>query len=187
MEALSHLRGLIAALDEALVDALCARARLRLNEPLYALPDDPAPALQALAGAFAESATPAGRVRVLRLPYLRLLLPALCEAGRDEGGAACLSADAACLDALARRLALSVHVATRKREAIPDALAKDAAERRHAMLESLAMYSDSLMEKLLAEEQPAAYKDVDVVVDVVHRAGLSLKVARLRPLGVIKG
>jgi tRNA-splicing ligase RtcB len=39
----------------------------------------------------------------------------------------------------------------------------------------------------LAEEQPAAYKDVDVVVDVVHAAGLSLKVARLRPLGVIKG
>ena len=39
----------------------------------------------------------------------------------------------------------------------------------------------------LAEEQPAAYKDVDVVVDVVHRAGLSTKVARLKPLGVIKG
>lgn len=39
----------------------------------------------------------------------------------------------------------------------------------------------------LAEEQPLAYKDVDVVVDVVHRAGLSTKVARLRPLGVIKG
>ena len=39
----------------------------------------------------------------------------------------------------------------------------------------------------LAEEQPAAYKDVDLVVDVVHRAGLSSKVARLRPVGVIKG
>ncbi|NBT14513.1 MAG: RtcB family protein, partial [Planctomycetia bacterium] len=39
----------------------------------------------------------------------------------------------------------------------------------------------------LAEEQPSAYKDVDLVVDVVHRAGLSTKVARLRPLGVIKG
>lgn len=39
----------------------------------------------------------------------------------------------------------------------------------------------------LAEEQPLAYKDVNLVVDVVHRAGLSLKVARLRPLGVIKG
>jgi tRNA-splicing ligase RtcB len=41
--------------------------------------------------------------------------------------------------------------------------------------------------KGLAEEQPRAYKDVDIVVDVVHRAGLSTKVARLRPIGVIKG
>lgn len=41
--------------------------------------------------------------------------------------------------------------------------------------------------KGLAEEQPDAYKDVNVVVDVVHRAGLSKKVARLRPIGVIKG
>ena len=41
--------------------------------------------------------------------------------------------------------------------------------------------------KGLAEEQPAAYKDVSLVVDVVHRAGLAKKVARLRPLGVVKG
>ncbi len=41
--------------------------------------------------------------------------------------------------------------------------------------------------KGLAEEQPAAYKDVDRVVEVVHKAGLSRKVARLRPVGVIKG
>ena len=41
--------------------------------------------------------------------------------------------------------------------------------------------------KGLAEEQPAAYKDVDLVVDVVHRAKLASKVARLRPLGVVKG
>lgn len=39
----------------------------------------------------------------------------------------------------------------------------------------------------LAEEQPEAYKDVNLVVDVVHRAGLSKKVARMRPIGVIKG
>lgn len=39
----------------------------------------------------------------------------------------------------------------------------------------------------LAEEMPEAYKDISNVVDVVHRAGLSKKVARLRPLGVIKG
>ncbi len=41
--------------------------------------------------------------------------------------------------------------------------------------------------KGLAEEQPAAYKDVNLVVDVVHRAGLSQKVARMRPIGVSKG
>ena len=39
----------------------------------------------------------------------------------------------------------------------------------------------------LEEEMPEAYKDVSNVVDVVHNAGLSLRVARLRPLGVIKG
>jgi tRNA-splicing ligase RtcB len=39
----------------------------------------------------------------------------------------------------------------------------------------------------LAEEQPKAYKNVDDVVDVVHQADLSRKVARMRPIGVIKG
>ena len=39
----------------------------------------------------------------------------------------------------------------------------------------------------LAEEASLAYKDVAEVVSVAHGAGLSRKVARLRPLGVIKG
>jgi tRNA-splicing ligase RtcB len=39
----------------------------------------------------------------------------------------------------------------------------------------------------LAEEAPHAYKDVDRVVDVVHAARLARKVARLVPLGVLKG
>ncbi len=39
----------------------------------------------------------------------------------------------------------------------------------------------------LAEEMSEAYKDVSNVVEVVHRAGISRKVARLHPLGVIKG
>lgn len=39
----------------------------------------------------------------------------------------------------------------------------------------------------LAEEAPSAYKDVQQVVDVVHNAGISRRVARLRPIGVIKG
>jgi tRNA-splicing ligase RtcB len=39
----------------------------------------------------------------------------------------------------------------------------------------------------LAEEQPAAYKDVSLVAEAVQAAGISRKVARLRPIGVIKG
>ncbi|HEY7334194.1 MAG TPA: RtcB family protein [Bryobacteraceae bacterium] len=39
----------------------------------------------------------------------------------------------------------------------------------------------------ILEEIPEAYKDVDEVIEVVHRAGLARKVARLRPIGVIKG
>jgi tRNA-splicing ligase RtcB len=39
----------------------------------------------------------------------------------------------------------------------------------------------------ILEEVPEAYKDVDEVIEVVHRAGLARKVARLLPMGVIKG
>ena len=39
----------------------------------------------------------------------------------------------------------------------------------------------------LAEEASEAYKDVSEVVDVTHKAGISRKVARARPIGVIKG
>jgi tRNA-splicing ligase RtcB len=39
----------------------------------------------------------------------------------------------------------------------------------------------------VAEEMPYAYKDVATVVDVMDQAGISKKVARLRPVGVIKG
>ncbi len=39
----------------------------------------------------------------------------------------------------------------------------------------------------ILEELPEAYKNVDEVIEVVHNAGLAKKVARLRPMGVIKG
>jgi tRNA-splicing ligase RtcB (3'-phosphate/5'-hydroxy nucleic acid ligase) len=41
--------------------------------------------------------------------------------------------------------------------------------------------------KGIAEEAPAAYKDVNGVVEVVEKAGLAEKVAELSPLAVIKG
>jgi tRNA-splicing ligase RtcB len=41
--------------------------------------------------------------------------------------------------------------------------------------------------KGISEEAPGAYKDVDEVIRVSHEAGIARKVARMRPIGVIKG
>ncbi len=39
----------------------------------------------------------------------------------------------------------------------------------------------------MREEFPEVYKDVSAVVEVVQKAGLAKKVARIKPMGVIKG
>jgi tRNA-splicing ligase RtcB len=54
-------------------------------------------------------------------------------------------------------------------------------------LEQMGIIARARSRRELPEEQPKAYKDVDAVVNVVDRAGLSKKVARCRPIGVIKG
>jgi tRNA-splicing ligase RtcB len=41
--------------------------------------------------------------------------------------------------------------------------------------------------RVVAEEAPGAYKNVDNVVSVVHEAGIANLVARMRPIGVAKG
>jgi tRNA-splicing ligase RtcB len=45
----------------------------------------------------------------------------------------------------------------------------------------------SASNEVLREEMPEAYKNIDTVVDAVHKAGISRKVARMRPIGVVKG
>jgi tRNA-splicing ligase RtcB len=68
------------------------------------------------------------------------------------------------------------------------AAVKEAAGRRiDRELEAKGIIARAQSRRGLAEEQPKAYKNVDEVVEVVHRAGLSAKVARMRPIGVIKG
>jgi len=49
------------------------------------------------------------------------------------------------------------------------------------------IYVRSKSIKTIREEAPEAYKDIDEVVDVVSRVGISKKVARMLPLAVIKG
>jgi len=54
-------------------------------------------------------------------------------------------------------------------------------------LESKGIYIKSLTKNGIVEETPSAYKDVDSVVNVSDKLGIATKVARLVPIGVIKG
>lgn len=54
-------------------------------------------------------------------------------------------------------------------------------------LEEQKIYIKSASMKGIAEEAPGAYKNVDEVVDVSHALGIGRKVARLKPIGVVKG
>ena len=57
----------------------------------------------------------------------------------------------------------------------------------HRELEDKGIFVRWTGKATLAEEMPEAYKDISKVVEVVHNAGISKKVAKLRPLVVIKG
>ena len=56
-----------------------------------------------------------------------------------------------------------------------------------ALLQSRGIYIKAASRDGIIEEAPGAYKDVDEVVRVAHGAGISKMVARLKPLGVMKG
>jgi len=67
--------------------------------------------------------------------------------------------------------------------------AKKAARGRSILreLEDQGIYIKAAGMGTVVEEIPEAYKDVTHVVDIVHQAGISHKVVRLKPMGVIKG
>jgi len=56
-----------------------------------------------------------------------------------------------------------------------------------ALLKSRGVVARAASRSGITEEAPDAYKDVNAVVGVIEGAGLAKKVARLRPLGVVKG
>jgi tRNA-splicing ligase RtcB len=67
--------------------------------------------------------------------------------------------------------------------------AKKAAKGRHIEdeLRSLGVFARASGRATMEEEMPEAYKDITEVVNVVHGSGISKKVARLKPIAVIKG
>ncbi len=54
-------------------------------------------------------------------------------------------------------------------------------------LSNLGIYVRGASRDVISEEAPEAYKNVNDVVDITHGAGISIKVAKLIPLGVMKG
>lgn len=61
------------------------------------------------------------------------------------------------------------------------------AEELKGRLRKLGIVAEAGSSKGLVEEAPEAYKDIDMVVDVVARAGIAKKVARVVPIAVVKG
>ena len=72
-------------------------------------------------------------------------------------------------------------------------MSRHAARKKHtadSVIKTLAdkgIYLQAMSKRVIAEEAPDAYKDVDRVVKVTHRAGIARKVARMVPVGVVKG
>jgi tRNA-splicing ligase RtcB (3'-phosphate/5'-hydroxy nucleic acid ligase) len=54
-------------------------------------------------------------------------------------------------------------------------------------LADLGVYIRAASKKGISEEAPGAYKNIDEVVEISHHSGVTRKVARMKPLGVVKG
>jgi tRNA-splicing ligase RtcB len=67
------------------------------------------------------------------------------------------------------------------------AIKANPAERIFQELKDKGIYLRAKSKRCVAEEAPSAYKDVDSVIEISHRAGIVRKVARMTPLGVVKG
>lgn len=60
-------------------------------------------------------------------------------------------------------------------------------DRVFADLKNRGIYLRAKSRRCVAEEAPGAYKDIDSVIDISHHSGIARRVARLRPMGVVKG
>lgn len=61
------------------------------------------------------------------------------------------------------------------------------ADQVRAKLEQQGIYLRSASREGVVEEAPGVYKDVEDVVEIAHNSGIARKVARMRPMGVMKG
>jgi tRNA-splicing ligase RtcB len=72
-------------------------------------------------------------------------------------------------------------------------LSRHAAKKQHPAetvikdMQDKGIYLQAKSRKVISEEAPEAYKNVDQVVEISHQSGIAKKVARLVPMGVVKG
>jgi tRNA-splicing ligase RtcB len=67
------------------------------------------------------------------------------------------------------------------------ALKQFSVEKVVALMKERNVYLKAASKRGISEEAPGVYKNVDEVVEITHRAGIARKVARFRPIGVVKG
>ncbi|MBD3401970.1 RNA-splicing ligase RtcB [candidate division GN15 bacterium] len=61
------------------------------------------------------------------------------------------------------------------------------ADKVFADLEGRGIYLRAKSRRCVAEEAPGAYKNIESVIDISHHSGIARRVARMKPLGVVKG
>jgi tRNA-splicing ligase RtcB len=102
----------------------------------------------------------------------------------DMGSASYLLAG--CATAMEESFGSSCHGAGRRlsRHAAVNAYQPDKVSRN---LEHLGIYLRAKSRRVISEEAPGAYKNVDEVIEISHNTGIVKRVARFRPIGVVKG
>ena len=129
----------------------------------------------------ATRAFPPGRSEI-PVPYRHAGQPVLIPGDMGSGSYVCVGTE----KALSTTFGSSCHGAGR----VKSRTAARKGVQADAIIRELADHGIIVMartKKTVVEEQSSAYKDIDTVVDVVERAGLGRRVARIRPLGVVKG
>ena len=108
--------------------------------------------------------------------------PVLVPGDMGTGSYVCAGAE----DALSKTFGSCCHGAGRRLSRTAASKGRDANDLIHE-LEDRGIVVMARSKRTLTEESPEAYKDIDAVAEVVAKAGLSRLVARIRPVGVIKG
>lgn len=129
----------------------------------------------------ATRAFPAGHAQV-PAAYRHVGQPVLIPGDMGTGSYVLLGTD----EAMAQTFGSSCHGAGRtksRKQAMKEATGRDL----YQEMEQRGVIVMSTGRRTVAEEMPEAYKNVNDVVEVAHQAGISRKVARLRPIGCVKG